>query len=217
MTLTIRTLAPDDEAGFAAAYAIYADALEKTEQRTRTQMQALLVRPDYRFLVAERDGAMIGMTAAWRPEAGDIWLFEYAAVAPQARGGGVGASLFLACVGEAGPGRVGLVEVDSDRAGDAAQNARRLAFYGRLGCRVIQAVDYLLPLDAFGTPPPMLLLAHAPGAKRSVTREVVETWLRRIYVGAYGKRADDPRIAAMTRSLPETVRLLDVSDRARRG
>ncbi|MDZ4761524.1 MAG: GNAT family N-acetyltransferase [Alphaproteobacteria bacterium] len=211
MTLTLQTLAHDDEEGFDRAFAIYRDAIELTEQRTRAELRGLQARPDYRFLVAIRDGAMIGMAASWIPKAWDFWLFEYAAVAPARRGGGVGAALFCASVAEAGEGRIGLVEVDSaSGGGDAALKKRRLAFYARQGCRRVEGLDYILPLEAHGTPPPMVLLAHAPEAVRIVTRASVEVWLQRIYLGAYGKPVDDPRIARMVAGLPAQVFLAPI-------
>jgi ribosomal protein S18 acetylase RimI-like enzyme len=201
--ITITLLPEGDADGFARAYAIYHHAIELSEQRTEAEFRKLLLRPDYRFLVARRDRAIVGLSLAYVPSEDYFWLFEYAAVAPEARGQGIGAQLFLASRAMAGLNRIALVEVDADR-GEEDQ-ARRLRFYRGLGCRRLAGLDYLLPLDAFGEPPPMWLLARADAPALGV--DLIERWLRSIYQDVYAKRLDDSRLAKMIDPLPDEVRL----------
>lgn len=203
----ITPLLAGDDAGFRAAYAVYHDAILLSEQRTEAELRSLVARLDYRFLNAERGGVPVGMAVSYAPPGDDFWLFEYAAVAPAERGGGIGANLFLASRLLAGQGRTGLVEVDAAGDGGASEQARRLAFYGRLGCRMISGLDYLLPLRTHGVPPPMVLLALSPPDVTGLPRNTIERWLRRIYVDAYRQNADDSRIAEMVSGLPLDVKL----------
>ncbi|MDP3738412.1 MAG: GNAT family N-acetyltransferase [Hyphomonadaceae bacterium] len=208
--LRIQPLSAHDDNGFRQAYAVYHDAILPSEQRTEAELRSLTARPDYRFLVAVSDGLPIGMSVSYVPPGDDFWLFEYAAVAPAERGGGIGANLFVASRLMAGQGRVGLVEADAAYADSGSEQARRLAFYGRLGCRIIAGLDYLLPLRTYGVPPPMVLLALAPRETASVPRDTVERWLRRLYVDAYHQKTDDPRIAEMVSGLPAEVKLAEI-------
>ena len=203
--ILIQPLMAGDADGFAEAFAIYHDAIELTEQRIETELHKLLLRPDYRFFVARRDGKMIGMSVAYVSTEDYFWLFEYAAVVPEARGASIGAQLFLASRAIAGPGRMGLVEVDACRGTDA--QARRLRFYQKLGCRRIDGLDYQLPLEAFGQPPAMWLLALAAPEIGTLDVNIVERWLRTIYEDIYAKRLDDPRLAQMIDPLPDDVPL----------
>jgi ribosomal protein S18 acetylase RimI-like enzyme len=203
--INIHLLAEADAEGFARAYAIYHDAIELTEQRTEAEFRKLFLRPDYRFLVARRDGIIVGMSVAYVPSDDHFWLFEYAAVAPEARGSGLGRQLFRASEALAGPTRTALVEVDQDRGSE--EQARRLVFYRRLGCRRLAGLDYLLPLEAFGQPPPMWLLALARPDIQTLDVVLIERWLRAIYEDIYGKRLDDPRLARMIDPLPDDVPL----------
>ena len=205
--LRIQPLAPGDEDGFRKAYAVYHDAIVLSEQRTEAELRSRLGRADYRFLNAVRDGSVVGMAVSYVPPADDFWLFEYAAVSPAARGGGIGADLFVASREQASKDRTALIEVDAAGPGAGGEQARRLAFYARLGCRVLDGLSYLLPLRTHGMPPPMVLLALAPEGGSSVPRDTVERWLRRMYVDAYAQKADDPRLAGMVRGLPADVRL----------
>lgn len=203
--ITIQLLAEGDAQGFAEAYAVYRDAIEKTEQRTEAEFRQLLSRPDYRFLVARRDGAIVGVAVSYLPSEDYFWLFEYAAVAPGARGAGLGAQLFRASQALAGSARTALVEIDADRGTE--EQARRLSFYRRLGCRRVSGLDYLLPLDAFGEPPPMWMLALTQPDVGALDVDLVERWLRAIYEDVYAKRLDDPRLAQMIDPLPDEIPL----------
>jgi hypothetical protein len=201
----IQILPEGDADAFDQAYTIYHDAIELSEQRTEEQFRKLRLRPDYRFLVAKRNDVIVGLSVSYVPSEDYFWLFEYAAVAPWARGFGVGAQLFEASRELAGAQRVALVEVDADR-GEEAQS-RRLNFYRRLGCRRLGGLEYLLPLEAFGQPPPMWLLALAQPDVRALDVNLVERWLRSIFEDVYAQRLDDPRLARMIDPLPDRVPL----------
>ena len=204
--IRITQLEPDDAEGLDHVYALYQAAILRTEQRPEAEFRALIRRPDYLFVVARMDEAIIGFAVAWAPEQADFWLFEYAAVAPEARGNKIGSHLLLATRQLIGIERTALVEVDANTGSE--EQARRLEFYKRLGCRQLAGLEYLLPLDAFGQPPPMLLLAMLHPDLHSVPVMVLEEWLRRIYAEAYGKGLDDPRLARMIDPLPDDVPLL---------
>ena len=151
------------------------------------------------------EGRLIGVAVSWVPAGAGFWLFEYVAVDDEMRGRGVGANLFLASRMVAGQERVALIEVDADLG--APEQAKRLNFYRRLGCRLVRGLEYQLPLDAFGKPPPMWLLVMAQQETMGVSVFALEDWLRRIYAEVYGKGLDDPRLAQMIDPLPDVVEL----------
>ncbi len=207
--IRIQKIAPDNAALIDAAFALYRDSIETSEQRPEQVFRTLIQRPDYIFLCAMLDDELIGVAVSWVPAAADFWLFEYAAVSERLRGNKIGANLFFATRLMAGQERIALVEVDAFT-GEEIQ-ARRLAFYRRLGCRRLAGLDYILPLDAFGTPPPMWLLALSQEETlASVSVQEVEDWLRRIYSEAYLKPLDDPRLAKMIDPLPDDVELIGI-------
>lgn len=203
--ITLSLIDPDNAARMDAAFALYRDNIEKTEQRTEEEFRALARRPDYTFVAASVANQMIGVAVSWTPPEGDMWLFEYAAVSPTMRGNGVGANLFFASRVVAGQSRMALIEIDADHGTE--EQGKRIAFYRRLGCVKLRGLDYKLPLDAFGTPPPMWLIGLPPQATVSVSVHAVEGWLRRIYSEVYGKGLDDPRLAHMIDPLPDDVLL----------
>lgn len=204
--VSIRLITDADAPLLDAAHALYRDSIEKSEQRPEDVFRGLAAREDYRFIVAIMDGVVMGVAVSWVPPDADFWLFEYAAVSQEMRSNGAGANLFFASRYVAGQERTALVEVDAYTGG--ADQGRRLGFYRKLGCLKLSGLDYLLPLDAFGAPPPMWLLVLPPTEDvTSVSVFTVETWLRGIYAGAYGKAMDDPRLAKMIDPLPDEVAL----------
>ena len=207
--IRIQPIAPDNAPLLDAAFALYRDSIEKSEQRPEPVFRALIQRQDYIFLAAQLDDELIGIAVSWVPENADFWLFEYAAVAERLRGNNIGANLFFASRLMAGQERCARIEVDAFT-GEEMQ-AKRLAFYRRLGCRRLAGLDYILPLDAFGVPPPMWLLAlPAPVDRPSVSVFQAENWLRAVYADVYGQSLDDPRLATMIDPLPDDVALVGI-------
>jgi GNAT superfamily N-acetyltransferase len=203
--ISIQLISPNDAELLDAAFALYSAAIEKTEQRPEDVFRALASHEDYRFVAAVMDEKLIGIAVSWIPPDSGFWLFEYAAVDDEMRGRGVGANLFFATRMLAGQERAALIEVDADLG--SPEQAKRLNFYRRLGCRRVGGLDYQLPLDAFGRPPPMWLLVMAQQETMGVSVFALEDWLRRIYAEAYGKGLDDPRLAQMIDPLPDVVAL----------
>ena len=203
--IRINVLDPADAGGLDSCYAIYREAILKSEQRPEADFKALFERTDYRFVVARMDEQIVGVAVSWVPAQADFWLFEYAAVSPEVRGMQIGSHLLKASMAITGLQRVALIEVDADMGSD--EQARRLRFYQRLGARRLRGLDYILPLDAFGTPPPMVMLALTPPGVGGVSVMIVEDWLRRIYYEVYGKGLDDPRLAKMIDPLPDQIQL----------
>ena len=111
--IRIGLLSPGDAAGLDRAYAIYRDAILKAEQRTEEDFRTLILRPDYRFVVARRDEEVVGLAVSWAPDSADIWLFEYGAVAPEERGRQIGSHLLLASRSLIGVQKTALIEVDA--------------------------------------------------------------------------------------------------------
>src|SRR5262245_15082470 len=113
MSIQYRRLDAADLAAFEEALAIYREAIEPAEQRVENELRALLERPDYCVLVAERGGSVAGFAISWAPPDEDFWLFEYAATLPDERGRGTGTELFRRSAVACNADRIALVEVDA--------------------------------------------------------------------------------------------------------
>lgn len=187
---------------FDAAMAIYMQAIEPSEQKPAALLRQNLDDDRYTFLIAETSSGVTGFAIVFVPQSRDFWLLEYMAVAADSRSSGVGSQLFLAAVELAGrlaPKAPGILEVDAPTAQHPATGVvgRRLAFYARNGCRAVEGLRYILPLDG-KQPPPMQLLMHAQPPLSALATEKLKAWLSTLYCEVYGQAADDPRIVGMT-------------------
>lgn len=179
---------------------IYEDALPAAERKSRQALAAMMVRPDYRFIIVGNAGTIAGFAIVFISARIDVALLEYMAIDRRWRGAGLGKALYERATAEVlscNSRSVLLIEVDSDRqdSPDRAMRSRRIAFYRRLGCRRIEGLNYILPLPGPAVPT-MDLLVDGPVGD-SVPRETLRLWLSEIYTSVYGCTAEDPRIMQM--------------------
>ena len=177
---------------------IYQSSIEPSEQKTAAQMRALVSDPHYRVHISVEGEKVTGFAMSFIPGRKHFVLLEYMAVDEQLRSRGIGAALFEAASDIAAQYNIPLVlEVDQPGSPISPGNdtARRLRFYAEHGCRRIVGLDYILPLSAHGSPPPMWLLAR--GREQALSRSELRDWLTTLYVEVYGQSGTDPRIEAM--------------------
>lgn len=184
---------------FEELYRIYVEALPPREQKKRNEIEQLLARPDYRFMVIEDEGKVVSFAIVHLSPSQPIALLEYMATDNQRRNSGLGSHVFQEVTSLAAE-RTLIVEADSEREADAADleiRIRRKNFYRRLGCRQIIGLNYILPLPGEGEPPLMDLLAYKNSMPSIVSAPEVESWLIAIYTEVYAQKATDPRLAIM--------------------
>lgn len=181
---------------------IYQEAIDPSEQKRPAEIAAMLADPRYVLMVSRTGGAVSGFAISFFPDDADFWLLEYMAVASSMRGQRVGEAIFHETYHyglERDPARIMVLEVDQpgSSTNPANDTHARFRFYRRVGCRRVGGLDYILPLDTGGTPPPMMLLTYRVPAIEAVTKIQVRHWLTRLFVDVYRKSASDPRINAM--------------------
>lgn len=205
--MQITPLTADDDAGFNQMFALYEAAIEASERKPRAAIAAYLRDPRCRVLVAREAGAVAAFAMLFYPSGARFWLLDYLAVDATLRSQGMGARMFSAASADAATRGASpcLIEIDQPGAAVSPGNdpVARAAFYRRLGCRRLHGLDYVLPLAVAGTPPPMQVLVH--GAPGPFAKATVRQWLTALYTEVYERPADDPRIAAMLRDLPDLV------------
>lgn len=184
--------------------ALYREAIPVRERKPDEKILSELQRPDHRAEVMLHQDSVVGLLFLY---SGAVCVLEYMATAPWVRGGGVGTELYQRARALAAS-RPLLIEVESDEevCVDQALRKRRIGFYRRQGARVVEGLDYLLPLPGDGPPPRLKLLIDNLRVPE-VDRERLIGWLRETYSGVYGLGPLDPRLQAMSESLPSRVRL----------
>jgi GNAT superfamily N-acetyltransferase len=192
---------------FDAFLEIYKEALPARERKSAAALRAMCSSPDYSLVLATRAETVVGFFIVYRGRT--MALLEYMAVRNGLRGAGIGAALYGHARAVAGSVTPMLMEVDSDRelSADRAVRARRKEFYRRCGARLVEGLDYVLPLPGEGAPARMDLLVDG-AVGDTVAKELVASWLREIYQRVYACTADDARLLAMIGSLQANVRIV---------
>ena len=209
MILKVETLRPTDRVGFNQMLGIYRASIESSEQKPPETIAALLQDKRYSILAASNEAGVIGFAMSFFPEGQDFWLLEYMAVDARARSSGVGVALFRAALSAGRNHGPCVLEVDQPGAPVSATNdpAARLRFYAREGCRRVEGLSYILPLDVGGQPPPMHLLVHGLRDQASLPAATLRRWISTIYTDVYSCTAHDARIDRMMSTLGLQVAL----------
>ncbi len=191
---------------FAPVAALYEAAFPASERKPPAFLREVIERDDYALLASSAGGELLGFAIRFRSALG-FSLIEYLAVAEALRGRGLGGEVFRRSAADAA-GPV-LLEVEAPvEDAPSSDQARRLRFYGGLGCRLVRHLRYRMPRVASQDPPPMrLMLANYPHA--SITAATLRGWVAEIYVRVYDRRADDPAIDRMFASLPADLGLVE--------
>jgi ribosomal protein S18 acetylase RimI-like enzyme len=197
---------------FDVFYRIYVESIALREQKPESQIRALVTKPDYTVLLLKKDAAVIGFSMLFTPPDQEFCLLEYMAIAAACRNRGLGSELFVRSMqaGLAGSLRYGLLEIDSESEPSADHDIRmkRERFYRKLGCRRIEGLAYILPLQGKGPVPQMHLMIYSSSNATSISRMQLEGWLEVIYQQVYDCPPDDPRISTMMKAVGDPIKLV---------
>lgn len=212
--LSIKTSLISDNADprFTKLIEIYQASIEPSEQKSPELLREMVGDARYGFHVLEALDDVVGFAIVFTPADREFWLLEYIAIEATRRDAGMGIDLFTRvakAMRNENPGACGVLEVDQ-AVGDAnavVHARRRLSFYARCGCKMLQGLTYILPLENNRAPPVMhILLWGSPHS--AVSKETLTRWLRTIYSEVYSQSRLDFRIHQMVSHLPERIKLL---------
>lgn len=166
----------------------------------------MATQPCYHFFVAMHDGTACGFSIFYSDPIESFALLEYMAISQNFRNRGLGSQLFKlsieALISKTGKGYV-ILEVDSpfESSDEHIIRQARLAFYQRLGCRIIDKFNYLLPQLNQHKPPAMLLLIYSRSSAMNLAGTTLDCWLTSLYQHVYQRPADDINLQTMRQQL----------------
>lgn len=205
-----RILSTNDK-NFENLWDIYSESIPPSEAKSFEDLERLIARDDYSVFVFEWERKIVAFTMMFKPVRANFALLVYLAVANGARCSGIGSAAFHTTLSDTFlPHRCEavIIEVDSpseNAAIDLALRLRRLNFYLRNGCRKIENLDYLFPLQCAAPAPKMELLIYPRKPSESITKDELRLWLTTIFIEVYGCDCDDERIDLMMKSQPEMI------------
>lgn len=192
-------------------FKIYNEAINISEQKPRMLLEKMLKDSNYYFYVSVVNEQVIGFAILYSPINSDYCLLEYIAVDDSLRGQGYGGKIFDALT-EIFSSRSMVIEIDSpfEDSEDSAIRLKRIEFYKSHGSRLVQGLNYILPMGGLHTPE-MLILLHSNIYNESIPKEKLSSWLTDIYVSVYGCGAGDERLSSMLCDLPDDIILRTAS------
>lgn len=188
---------------FDAGFEIYERALPASERKSRNEISELLARDDFRLTIAELDDEVIGVSIVYISNSAPISLLDYMATSPAYRNMGIGAHMFRHALDVSG-GRLLFVEVESvsGSSEERAMQIRRQEWYVRLGCQVLDEIDYRMPQLNEIPPPPLNLMYHRNDTLLSPSEQNLREWISCIYSDVYGLDHSEHAIEAMLSAKP---------------
>ena len=128
-------------------------------------MRARGDRGRHLLAVVNPENSLVGIVFDYEPEGGEAAFLWYFAIDPQMRGHGLGAQVYKRLLERLGPQVRALIfdledptKMETPEAVSLAE--RRVAFYRRLGARLLGGIEYIQFVAPHLPPLPLLLMAH---------------------------------------------------------
>lgn len=212
LSIKMSLISDNADPRFTKLVKIYQASIEPSEQKPLEVLRGMVGDARYAFHVLEALDDVIGFAIVFTPADREFWLLEYIAIEATRRDAGIGIELFMRvakAMSNENPSACGLLEVDQaiGDANAAAQARRRLGFYARCGCKMLQGLTYILPIESNHAPPAMHILLWGQ-LHSAISKETLTRWLRIIYSDVYLQSSSDFRISKMVANLPDRIELL---------
>ena len=196
---------------FEQCTAILREAISPETQLPPERLRNLLAGGRYQCFSYPSAGDVLGAALVYFPESLSLVWLDYFAIRSDLRGRGLGSDLFREIArlsSEQSPLLEWLLfEVDDGRDGDSERQAmseRRIAFYQRLGARLLKNVSYKFP-SSFGEPVPMRLMAYPLQQDATLSPGMLRRAVADVFVHIHGRSADDPLLQWFSAALPEEI------------
>ena len=196
---------------FEQCMAILREAISPETQLPHDRFLNLLAGGKYQLFSYRRAEEVTGMALVYFPAPLPFAWLDYFVTRSDLRGQGLGSTLFheIATLASehAPPLDWLLFEVDDGRDADAERRTlseRRIAFYQRLGARLLQNVSYKFP-SAVGEPVPMRLMAYSLRRDATLSPHMLRCAVEDIFIHIHGRSADDALLQWFKAALPREI------------
>ncbi len=208
--LAIVRLESSTHPDFEKYYEIYDSSFPADEKVWREIIVKRLDDGRYIIYVAKAGGEVVGFCSFWELADERHVLLDYLATKQSRRGRGVARRIleFIPRI-ERFSGKDFLLEVeDPCRGANREERLKRVEFYRSAGVLTFDGVQYTCPPLQGPNPTEMILMTLPREPKASITREEATAIVVTLYTKLYRRAPDDPYLAKIIESIPETVFLV---------
>lgn len=204
-----------DSAEFEESLKLYKSSFPPNETRPIGKIVEMLKNDEnYHLYVSLDHDQVVGISLMYVFRSLSIGLLDYLAVDPGYQRREIGKKLFEFSLkkfkSDATNGIGILIEVQRENAADVCEKnlrERRIRFYFRIGAKIMEKVNYILPPihDGFG-PEEMYLMIRPVGDLHSLPKKSVLRYIGAIYSTIYQYQEND-LLNLVSQELPERIKL----------
>lgn len=213
--MVIKKVEDFDSLEFKLSMDIYKCSFPSNETRpVKNVIEMLKNDTNYHLYISLNDNSVVGVSLLYIFRSLRIGLLDYMAVLPDYQGRGTGKELFNFTFEKFSyvvPNGIGLLmEIQREKVVDPLEGTvrkNRIRFYNRLGAKLLDGVNYLLPPMQDGIEAEELYLMIKPIEEiHYLRKESVVQYIKTIYTTIY-QYTDSDLLDKISRKLPEKIML----------
>lgn len=197
---------------FAGAIEIYTESFSPDSRQLVSLLKERIDSGTSCLYVGYIPKEVVFIAVLWPLKNTEFILLDYIATQKRFRSQGIGSAFMKELYQELRDSeKFLLIEVENPEKGERKeQKERRLAFYQRLGAKIMKGVRYLLPaLDgSISIPTEMLLLMFPEYKQKTIAAKVVKEAISQIYQQLYSTDINHPLLHTIIDNLEDPVELV---------
>lgn len=203
---------------FEQALHIYSTSFPAVETKPIEKVVHMLKNDEnYHLYVVTENNIVVGFSLMYVFRDLDAGLLDYMAVIPERRGSGLGKRVFTYtfdqfCSILKSPLGL-LLEIQnetSDNLPDQIKRKRRILFYTKLGAKLLNGVNYLIPPQHGDKPEETYLMIAVAQKIKSFSHDLVTQFINAIYKRVYDYQKND-LIEKIVQTMPKTIDLTELT------
>jgi ribosomal protein S18 acetylase RimI-like enzyme len=218
MSLRLKEIKDFNSLEFKKSLIIYQSSFPPNETRPIEKVVEMLKDDkNYHLLIALNNDSVLGISLLYMFKNLKLGFLDYMAVSPNHQRKGIGTELFKytikKCYSELSDVNGLLLEVQKENISDLKESRKRkdrIRLYTRLGVKLLNGVNYLLPSQNDGNLEEMYLMIKPLAAINSLSKLTVFQYVDALYSKIYQYENSNDLLTKVFKNIPTTVNICDL-------